>query len=233
MDNVQSLVTGHLTNIESLLASEPRGYQNFLVVMIVCMVYGVLANSLYYFYFKDNEARDGSLARSLVLLCPILGAIFWMIQSSLILSLGLLGSLSFVRYRTPIKRSEDLIFVILVFVLAMSSSILRYDIGLITLFLCFMYSAFRNFGLTPVSRQFAVVTINSGHEIDADDIAQCFAKGRIKHSFISSRSYDGITSLVFNCHMTSHEHLKLIKILKEFDADTKINVFFPSERLGI
>ena len=85
----------------------------FALVMVVAIVFGVLLFLLYNLYFHDNEPQDGSLARSLILLTPSLTATFWMIQSSVILSLGLLGSLSFVRFRTPVKRSEDVTFIVI------------------------------------------------------------------------------------------------------------------------
>lgn len=55
-----------------------------------------------------------------------MSAIFWAIQYSLPLSLGLLGALSFVRFRTPVKKPEDVAFILLVIALSLLSSVFRF-----------------------------------------------------------------------------------------------------------
>ena len=81
--------------MELLTNQEPASVFGFTLSISIALVFGIMLNILYNLYFRDNEPQDGSLARSLVLLTPSLCATFWMIQSSIILSLGLLGSLSF------------------------------------------------------------------------------------------------------------------------------------------
>ena len=70
-----------------------------------------------------------------MLIAPSVTAIFWAIQYSLPLSLGLLGALSFVRFRTPVKSGEDIAFILMVIALSLLSSIYRFIAAIIFLLL--------------------------------------------------------------------------------------------------
>lgn len=53
---------------------------------------------------------EHSFISSLVLVAPIVTTIMFFIQGDLVLSLGLVGSLSIIRFRTPIKDTRDMVF---------------------------------------------------------------------------------------------------------------------------
>ena len=82
-----------------------------------------------------NFDRNESLPKSFMLIAPSVTAIFWAIQYSLPLSLGLLGALSFVRFRTPVKSGEDIAFILMVIALSLLSSIYRFIAAIIFLLL--------------------------------------------------------------------------------------------------
>lgn len=77
--------------------------------MIVCLVISIIICLVYYFksrkYFYSKE-----FAVSLAVLCIITDAIILTIQSSIVVSLGMVGALSIVRFRTAIKNPLDLVF---------------------------------------------------------------------------------------------------------------------------
>ena len=70
--------------------------------------------SYLYLYFFTNRATGSQIHRAFPLLGISITAIFVCIQFSLPLSLGLLGALSIVRFRTPIKEPEEIGFIMLV-----------------------------------------------------------------------------------------------------------------------
>lgn len=102
------------------------GIVEFLVSVSFSLVVGIICMFLYRTYFSDTHDRNESLGRSFVIIAPSISAVFWAIQYSLPLSLGLLGALSFVRFRTPIKKAEDISFILLVIALALLSSVYRF-----------------------------------------------------------------------------------------------------------
>ncbi|MBC7531706.1 MAG: DUF4956 domain-containing protein [Oligoflexus sp.] len=208
---------------------------SFVLCMVVSMAFGILLYLLYTFYFRDNEPQDSSLARSLVLLTPALTATFWIIQSSVILSLGLLGSLSFVRYRTPVKRSEDVCFIVIALAVAVSCSTMNFIIAAVLLTMLFGFTLVRNlWGMSSRGKdRLAIVTFNSKKDIAIGELRGHFARLGISAEFVSSRTYDGITSFVFNApKMSKEKHDAISETLAQIDREASFNIFYPNDRLG-
>ncbi len=125
-----------MPNIADLLkggAGGELGLNEFLVSILFSLAAGIICMFLYRIYFSNASDRNMSLNRSFVFIAPSISAIFWAIQYSLPLSLGLLGALSFVRFRTPIKKGEDIGFILLVIALSLLSSVYRFQAAAILL----------------------------------------------------------------------------------------------------
>ena len=75
-----------------------------------------------YVHFYSNRATGSQVHRAFPLLGISITAIFVTIQFSLPLSLGLLGALSIVRFRTPIKEPEEIGFIMLVIATSIASA---------------------------------------------------------------------------------------------------------------
>jgi hypothetical protein len=224
-----------LTNSGDMDMTSPQSW-TFVVMLSIALLYGVMLNILYSLYFRENEPHDGSLARSLVLLTPTLMTIFWVIQFSLPLSVGLLGTLSFVRFRSPVKRAEDVSFIVIALACSISCAILKPLIGggLIMMFL--VYSLVRNY-LLPYQlngKNFAVLTYNTKKHPSIGEIENILKNARCRtYEFVSSRTYDGITSFVFNIANLRKASLNTVtEHLEIADKDSSINIFYPNGRLG-
>jgi hypothetical protein len=89
------------------------GVVPFLVLLAISLAGSLLA-SLLYVQFYSSRATGSQVYRAFPLLGLSITAIFVCIQFSLPLSLGLLGALSIVRFRTPIKEPEEVGFIMLV-----------------------------------------------------------------------------------------------------------------------
>lgn len=89
------------------------GVVPFLVLLAISLVGSLLASWLYV-HFYASRATGSQVYRAFPLLGLSITAIFVCIQFSLPLSLGLLGALSIVRFRTPIKEPEEIGFIMLV-----------------------------------------------------------------------------------------------------------------------
>jgi hypothetical protein len=84
--------------------------------------------SFLYVRFYGSRATGSQVHRSFMLLGPSITAIFIAIQFSLPLSLGLLGALSIVRFRTPIKEAEEIGFILLVVAVSLSWATLNVQL---------------------------------------------------------------------------------------------------------
>ena len=93
-------------------------YVRTFISFICCIV---LSFSLKYIYIEKSISLSNKfqIANILPLLSLITFLVILIVKSSLALSLGLVGALSIVRFRTPIKEPEELIYLFLAIALGL------------------------------------------------------------------------------------------------------------------
>ena len=103
MDNIENILkTTQITN-------EPT---TVLLALLFCCVSGYLLKFFYDKYSNYNLSNN-KISSILPILTIVTFLIITIIKSSIALSLGLVGALSIVRFRTPIKEPEELLFLFL------------------------------------------------------------------------------------------------------------------------
>lgn len=209
---------------------------SYVSMLFVSLLFGLVLHFLYSIYFRETEPTDASLSRSLVLLTPSLMTIFWFVQYSLPLSVGLLGTLSFVRFRAPVKRAEDISFIVIALACSVSCAIAKPIIGAFLVLVFLGYSFVRNNFISKFFKglNFGVLTYNTKKNISVSEIEESLFEAECKKfQFISSRRYDGITSFVFNITNLSSDKLsKLTNSLEKSDETSNISVFYPNNRIS-
>lgn len=81
--------------------------------IIVCLLAAALLGIFIYLVYRivtKNTFYSKTFNMSLMLLCVITAAIILTVQNSVIVSLGMVGALSIVRFRTAVKEPLDLVF---------------------------------------------------------------------------------------------------------------------------
>lgn len=105
----------------------------FLFLMAVSLLSSLFIAYLYLFFYQ-SRATGSQVHRAFPLLGTSITAIFICIQFSLPLSLGLLGALSIVRFRTPIKEPEEIGFIMLVIAVSIAIATFKLEfVGIIFL----------------------------------------------------------------------------------------------------
>ncbi len=106
-----------LETIESLWNLDGRladvGVAALALLMVVSLLSSLLMAQLYVVFYQ-GRGTGSQIHRAFPLIGVSVTAIFLAVQFSLPLSLGLLGALSIVRFRTPIKEPEEIGFILLV-----------------------------------------------------------------------------------------------------------------------
>ena len=101
-------------NLEKILYSSEfeTDITTVLISLILCSISGYI---LKYFYekFSNYDLSNKKISSVLPILTVVTFLIITVIKSSIALSLGLVGALSIVRFRTPIKEPEELLFLFL------------------------------------------------------------------------------------------------------------------------
>ena len=88
-----------------------------------------------FIYFSKSISNPYSLSRVIPLISIGTTIIIAVIKSSLALSLGLVGALSIVRFRTPIKEPEDLAFIFFSVGIGIACGAYQYKVAIVGLIL--------------------------------------------------------------------------------------------------
>lgn len=115
---------------------------DFGLSMLIAVGLG-FAIAAVYRYTHRSMNYESSFLSTLVLLTPIVTLVMFFIQGDLVLSLGLVGSLSIVRFRTPIKDTRDMVFLFWAIVTGLGCGTLHWTLALVsTFFLSLLVSIF-------------------------------------------------------------------------------------------
>lgn len=205
------------------------GLGGFVLLLVVSLASSLFAAFLY-LHFYANRATGSQVHRAFPLLGLSITAIFIAIQFSLPLSLGLLGALSIVRFRTPIKEPEEIGFIMLVIAVSLACATYKLPfVGLIFLVAIaglLIQSRLRPFR-SPLSDGVIVITVpgpgGPGEQRIGDLLRQRLSKARLE-----SLSHDnGSTVLSYNFQNASEASLFALQgDLAATVRDASLNIFF-------
>lgn len=137
---------------------EDVGIFSFIFVLSVSLVSAVFIAQLYK-YFYSSRSSGSQIHRAFPLLGISITAIFITIQFSLPLSLGLLGALSIVRFRTPIKEPEEIGFLMLVIAASLSCATFNFTFLGVLLLIAVIGLVILNSGLLRHSLDDGIILI--------------------------------------------------------------------------
>ena len=103
-----------MNRLEKYLSS-PQASNDFSIIflsLIFCALGGYLLK-FFYDKYSNYDLSNKKISSILPILTVVTFLIITVIKSSIALSLGLVGALSIVRFRTPIKEPEELLFLFL------------------------------------------------------------------------------------------------------------------------
>ena len=114
-----------MERILGIIVLPPEQIVNLFVSMAVAVLLGLLIAAVYRYTHRGMNYESGFLS-TLVLLAPIVTVVMFFIQGDLVLSLGLVGSLSIIRFRTPIKDTRDMVYLFWVIAVGLGAGTLNW-----------------------------------------------------------------------------------------------------------
>jgi len=112
-------------------------WSDLWIPMIASLAASVAVYWMYHLFYGSRTIGAG-VNRAFILGGPAITALFLGIQSSIPLSLGLLGALSFVRFRTPVKDSAEIGFLLLLIASSIGIATGTYAIVVVLFVLTFL-----------------------------------------------------------------------------------------------
>lgn len=189
-----------------------------MILVTACFI-GIYIYSVYRFtskaafYSKDLNITMAGMA-------IIVAAIMVAMQSNLIVSLGMVGALSIVRFRNAVKNPLDLLYL---FWSISAGIICGVGLWMLALGLCIIMTVvLLVLGAVPVSKALSILIIGADSENVDWDEAQKLIKEHTKYCKQKSRSIKGKETEIIYEIKTDHED-ELVKALREHTQIGRIN----------
>ncbi len=205
------------------------GLTTLAITMLASLASSLLL-SWAYSSFYGPRATGSNVHRAFPLISLAVTAIFLCVQFSLPLSLGLLGSLSIVRFRTPIKEPEEIGFIMLV--IAASLCCASFNLAFL---LVLLVSAFCALLLLRWSPPFLTRRAGSGTLVIRCNSAQYRealpAVMALIDSHLSKPSFDSLSTDDNECVLTWS--FQKVCPARSAELEKKIQEELPQASLGV
>lgn len=169
---------------------------HFVLCLLASYLFALVVEAMYVVFY-ENRATGSQMHRSFLLIGPAVTLLFICIQLSLPLSLGLLGALSIVRFRTPVKEPEEIGFLMLLITTAIAVATFNFLFAALLCAGTALALGLRRWGFLKrrwSNRRSGILTINLAsdvYESKADQLTtrlQAFCKGLRLESISTTES---------------------------------------------
>lgn len=220
---------------------EAQSLSNVPLRAIILMICVSLLSSLFlsylYLRFYENRATGSQVYRAFPLLGIAITAIFICIQFSLPLSLGLLGALSIVRFRTPIKEPEEIGFIMIVVASSIACATFNFVIMATVLIIAVAALIALKYGLKFINKSdsygMIIFTLPTKEYIQKCETIEDLMKEGLSNIKIQSINNDEMISTVrysFNGIKTETWRSIELKLNKHINPKS-LNIFFGRQEV--
>lgn len=199
----------------------------FLIALVISLVYKMTHKGVNY---------ELTFMTSLVLLSPIVAVVMMFIRGNLVLSLGLVGSLAIIRFRTPIKDTRDMIF--LFWSIAVGLGAGTYNWGMVTLFSAFMVAVILLLYLLKFGRSQNndfILVVSGSDENDTDELIEIIRKYTKESRVRSQKISDDMWEIIFELRFIDERKIldTLVKELKAVQGVGNVSLLAPQLALPV
>ena len=212
-----------ITTIENLLLEEvsaiPIG-KLFAAILIACAT-GILIAIVYRVTY-GGVLFNKQFLLGLVLMSMVTSTIILAISSNLVLSLGMVGALSIVRFRTAIKEPMDTIFMFWALaagILVGAGFFLIAVLATMTVGVIFILLNACGHLIKPSDSYFLVVRYDAPAEAALSMALKKLPESRVK----SKRSTDGGQELVLELRLSA-EQMQLLELIRQIPLVSELNL---------
>lgn len=199
----------------------------FVVALLVSLTSSFISSWLYA-TFCQRKGSGSQINRAFPLLGVSVTTLFICVQISLPLSLGLLGALSIIRFRTPVKEPEETGFIMLVIAAAITCATFNFQflVFLYVVALLALYLQNRGWGRKTGDGMLVVALKDEQAKQHQTKIQECITEESRRVSLESMTSKDGMTSLQFSFCGLKLGTAELADRLRKLADLATVNVFF-------
>jgi hypothetical protein len=225
--------------MDQWLALPTASVATFAVNMLLGLVLSLLL-AWFYAYYGEAIANRRKLARLLPILTITTGLVISIVKTSLALSLGLVGALSIVRFRTAIKEPEELMYLFVAIAIGLGVGAEQRWITVVGVFLLLGYMSVRLVlsKKRQVNNLYLNILLEEGREVAEGDalfsrVNACLLEHTEIVDFRRLDSRDGTLQLTYFVDIKDPETLShLVDDLKASLPVTEVSFLQQEQVLG-
>ena len=221
--------------LNQFLLSRPD-LQDTLISLVLAAIIGLLISQLYKHTHRGLNYEHTFMA-SLVMLAPIVSVVMLYIRGDLVLSLGLIGSLSIVRFRTAIKYTRDMVLLFWVIAVGLGTGTYNWSVAVVSSFIIMVLVAvlyFVRYGHSPNTDFVLVLSGQTPFQSDASRAA--IQRHSVNARLRSYEVQDTHWELVYELHLSeisSQNAETLITELKALPGVAEVSLLAPQLALPL
>ena len=223
MNDVLELV-GNL----SLNSTSPA---QFVIGFLTTIVLSLLLKIIYIKY-SISVSNKSIIADIFPLFAVSIFLIVITIKSSIVLSLGLVGALSIIRFRTAIKEAEQIVYFLILTGVAIATAANSYLFPILLVFFVFVYNFFlanKKENIMHSVNDQLVITVNKIENKKIDELALLLTKNNVNVEIQSINKNENNTVFVLKLSDFKLDTLTLVeRFLKENKVSSSEIQFFSS-----
>jgi hypothetical protein len=219
----------------NLILSGPDLVDVFFSISLAAVI-GALISQLYKNTHRGLNYEHTFMA-TLVLLAPIVTVVMLYIRGDLVLSLGLIGSLSIIRFRTPIKDTRDMVFLFWVIAVGLGSGTYNWGVVVLSSFFLMILVAilyYIRYGTSQNSDFVLVVSGNMPYEGDQplNIIKRYTVDARVRSHEVTQDNWEIVYELRFQ-KLAERQDEKVIAELQALPGVQRVSLLAPQLALPL
>ncbi|MCC3668791.1 MULTISPECIES: DUF4956 domain-containing protein [Terrisporobacter] len=220
---------GELINLETVLENSLQviSLKEILVILSFSMILSVILCTTYKF---SNTTLTYNKKFSVTLaMVAFLSTVFMLIiKTNLMLSVGMLGALSIVRFRTNIKDTRDAGYIFWALCIGITSATNNYTTGIISSVIMSILMLVTS--KEPKNSESLLLVVrgeNTDIKLIQDIVNEAKGTSKIKAKNILSDSFE----LVYELKIAKDEDNKIIESLRSLDGIDSVNILAPNSEV--
>ena len=186
---------------------------SFIINLLIAIVLSLLV-SYTYCKFGKNIGNRKDFSSNFPLLSMVTMFIITVVKSSLALSLGLVGALSIVRFRTAIKEPEELVFIFLSMAIGLGLGANQLTITSIAVIVICLFIAIRNKIKNQGQNKYLSLMISypKSKDTNFDDVIELIKKYSHEVHLIRFRENNNLLESLLMVNVKSYSKMRDIQI---------------------
>jgi hypothetical protein len=208
---------------------------NITFSMFVAVVIGIIISQVYRLTHRGVN-YELTFMTSLIILAPIVALVMLFIRGNLVLSLGLVGSLSIIRFRTPIKDTRDMVYLFWVIAVGLGAGTFNWSmvalasfIILLVIFVLYLikYGSSQN--------QDYILVVSGMSDFDQDPIKEIILQFTTEAKMRSQTVNEELWEVVYELHIgdTKQPLDQLLKAIKALNSIASVSLLAPQLALPV